>query len=118
MAYRTREIMQYPPWCNIDETALSTCRLLSNECSALMLAHFTHFADLICSMLEPNPHQRISLAQLKQHPWYNRANAYLDASVSVAEKTGNLVQAFMEGMVKAGDLPLHTDGERAEVIEA
>lgn len=100
----------------MDQTALRMCSLQLDPCSALTLARASP-ADLICEMLNPDPQSRMSLAQLKQHQWYNRPNPYLDTSISVAEKTGNLVQAFMEGMVKAGDLPLHTDGERAEVIE-
>ncbi len=95
-AYLTGELFAYAPWCHMAPEPLA----------------------LVRAMLQPAPEQRLAIAQIQQHPWFQRHNPYLQPDVSVEERTGNLVQAFMENMVKAGDLPLHTDGERAEVIEA
>ncbi|KDN50390.1 Pkinase-domain-containing protein [Tilletiaria anomala UBC 951] len=94
-AYLTGELLQYDPWTRISEQPL----------------------DLLKAMLTPRPEKRISLAEIQQHAWFNRPNAFLQGGVSIEEKTGNLVQALMENMVKAGDLHLHTDGARAEVID-
>ena len=95
-AYLDGSLLGFEPWNKIGESALS----------------------LVTSLLQPRPDLRLTLEGIRSHPWMQRPNRFLQTNISAEEKTGDLVQAFMEKMAEAGDLPLHTDGMRAEVPSA
>lgn len=71
-------------------------------------------------MLQPDPKERLTLAQIQQHPWFTRPNSLLEETVSKEERTGTLVEALMGSLIAGGNLPLavdlHSDGQRAEPV--
>lgn len=68
-------------------------------------------------MLSCHPNERITIAKIKQHPWYLRKNRIMPDGQ--APDATSLAEKLLQGLIVSGDLDmnLHSDGKRAEVPE-
>ncbi|KAK0530660.1 Chk1 protein kinase [Tilletia horrida] len=97
-AYLTGELFKYDPWTRLEPDSLSLLR----------------------KMLEPDPSNRLSISQIKQHRWYKRENRFISAANQCTDPS-LLAERLLHGLMVSGDMhanlkiELHSDGKRAEL---